>query len=68
MALLIEGHALKLIDTEDEIAFRELNLLKLIKGCIHFFAANPDFDFEDVDAAVADEIFQYALFNEIVFA
>lgn len=61
--LLYNGESLKFYDTEDETEVWHLTWTKLIKG-VELFGGVKE---EDIDATVADQIIQYALFGKIVF-
>lgn len=61
--LLYNGESLRFYDTEDETEVWHLTWKKLIKG-VELFGGVKE---EDIDAIVADQIIQYALFGKIVF-
>lgn len=61
--LLYNGESLRFYDTEDETEVWRLTWKKLIKG-VELFGGVKE---EDIDATVADQIIQYALFDKIVF-
>ena len=61
--LLYNGESLRFYDTEDETEMWHLTWKKLIKGVEKFGGVKE----EDIDATVADQIIQYALFDKIVF-
>lgn len=61
--LLYNGKSLRFYDTEDETEVWHLTWKKLIKG-VELFGGVKE---EDIDATVADQIIQYALFGKIVF-
>ena len=61
--LLYNGKSLKFYDTVDETEVWHLTWTKLIKG-VELFGGVKE---EDIDATVADQIIQYALFGKIVF-
>jgi hypothetical protein len=61
--LLYNGEDLKFYDTEDETEVWHLTWKNLIKG-VEMFGGVKE---EDIDATVADQIIQYALFGKIVF-
>lgn len=61
--LLYNGESLNFYDTEDETEVWHLTWKKLIKG-VELFGGVKE---EDIDATVADQIIQYALFGKIVF-
>lgn len=61
--LLYNGESLRFYDTEDETEVWRLTWNKLIKG-VELFGGVKE---EDIDATVADQIIQYALFGKIVF-
>ena len=61
--LLYNGESLRFYDTDDETEVWHLTWKKLIKG-VELFGGVKE---EDIDATVADQIIQYALFGEIVF-
>ena len=61
--LLYNGESLRFYDTEDETEVWHLTWKKLIKG-VELFGGVKE---EDIDATVADQIIQYALFGKIVF-
>jgi hypothetical protein len=66
--ILDNGNAVCLIDVEDDEEVWEMTKEKLIHGMQ--LAINDgywDGDMDSLDGAVGDIIFQYALFNEIVF-
>ena len=66
--ILKSGNAVQLIDAEDSDEVWELTLDKLLNG-IRLAIENKywDGDIDVIDGEVGDIIFQYALFNEIVF-
>lgn len=61
--LLYNGESLRFYDTEDETEMWRLTWKNLIKG-VELFGGVKE---EDIDATVADQIIQYALFGKIVF-
>ena len=61
--LLYNGESLKFYDVEDETEVWQLTWKKLIKG-VELFGGVKE---EDIDATVADQIIQYALFGKIMF-
>lgn len=66
--ILKNGQAVELIDVEDADEVWELTLEKLINGIR--MAIEQDYwdgDFDNIDGIVGDVIFQFALFDEIVF-
>lgn len=66
--ILKSGKAVELFDIEDNDEVWELTLEKLLEGmqrAIQYGDWNGDVD--ELDGAVGDAIFQYALFEEIVF-
>ena len=66
--ILKNGQAVELIDVEDDEEVWELTLEKLLHG-IHMALENDCWsgDIDEIDGEVGDMIFQYALFDEIVF-
>jgi hypothetical protein len=66
--ILKNGQVVHLIDVEDADEVWELTLDKLIKG-IKFSIEHSywDGDLYNIDGEVGDIIFQYALFDEIVY-
>ena len=66
--ILKNGHAVQLIDVEDSDEVWDLTLDKLIKGIKLTIENNRwNGDFDDIDGEVGDIIFQYALFDDIVY-
>lgn len=66
--ILKSGKAVELFDVEDNEEVWELTLQKLLEGmqrAIQYGDWNGDVDL--LDGAIGDAIFQYALFEEIVF-
>lgn len=61
--LLYNGKSLRFYDTEDETEVWYLTWENLIKG-VEIFGGVKE---EDIDATVADQIIQYAVFGKIVF-
>lgn len=61
--ILYNGDSLRFYDTEDETEVWRLTWKNLIKG-VELFGGVKE---EDIDATVADQIIQYALFGKIVF-
>lgn len=66
--ILKKGEKVLVLDTEDEDEWWELTLDKLLSG-IKLAIENKywDGDIDTIDGEVGDIIFQYALFNEIVY-
>jgi hypothetical protein len=66
--ILKNGQAVELIDVEDVDEVWELTLDKLIRG-MQLAIVNGDWDgdVDELDGAIGDMIFQYALFDEVVF-
>lgn len=66
--ILKTGRAVELIDAEDDEEVWELTLDKLIHG-MQLAIDNSDWDgdIDSMDGSIGDMIFQYALFDEIVF-
>ena len=66
--ILNNGPAVELIDVEDAEEVWELTLEKLLHG-IQLAINNGDWngDRDELDGAIGDVVFQYALFDEIVF-
>ena len=66
--ILDRGHAVLLIDVEDDEEIWELTKEKIIHG-MQLAINNGDWDgdVDSVDSAIGDVIFQYGLFDEIVF-
>ena len=66
--LLEHGHEIEMFDTEDPDAVWHLTLEKLIDG-IRLAIQNGYWtgNMDDIDGEVGDIVFQYALFNEIVY-
>lgn len=67
-AILKNGHAVQLIDVEDDDEVWDLTLDKLLNG-IKLAIQNGYWNgkIDDIDGEVGDIVFQYALFNEITF-
>lgn len=66
--ILKSGQAVELIDVEDEDEIWELTLEKLLNGIQLAIDENYwDGDLDTVDGIVGDDIFQLALFGELVF-
>jgi hypothetical protein len=66
--ILKNGQSVELIDVEDADEVWELTLEKLINGIKMAIERNYwDGDFYNIDGEIGDIIFQYALFDEIVF-
>ena len=66
--ILKSGESIQLIDVEDDEEVWDLTLEKLIHGMQ--LAVEQDYwngDIDDLDGEVGDIIFQFALFDEIVF-
>lgn len=61
--LLYNGEALKFYDVEDDTKVWQLTWKNLLKG-VEMFGGVKE---EDIDAEVADQIIQYALFGKVVF-
>ena len=61
--LLYNGEALKFYDVEDNTEVWQLTWKNLLKG-VEMFGGVKE---EDIDAEVADQIIQYALFGKVVF-
>lgn len=61
--LLYNGEALKFYDVEDDTKVWQLTWKNLLKG-VEIFGGVKE---EDIDAEVADQIIQYALFGKVVF-
>ncbi len=66
--IMKSGQAVEMIDVEDDEEVWELTLEKLIHG-MQMAIDNGDWDgdVDELDGAIGDMIFQYALFDEIVF-
>ena len=66
--ILQNGEQVQLFDVEDEDKVWSLTLDKLIHG-MQMAIDNGDWDgdVDSLDGAIGDTIFQYALFDEIVF-
>ena len=66
--ILKNGQAVELIDVEDVDEVWELTLEKLLHG-MQMAISNGDWDgdIDELDGAVGDMIFQYALFDEVVY-
>lgn len=66
--ILKSGQAVELFDVEDNEEVWELTFEKVLHG-MQMAIDNGDWDgdVDSLDGAVGDAIFQYALFNEIVF-
>lgn len=66
--ILKNGQSVHLIDAEDDEEVWELTLEKLLHG-MQLAIDNGDWDgdIDELDGAIGDMIFQYALFDEIVF-
>lgn len=67
-AILKNGQAVQLIDVEDDDEVWDLTLDKLLNG-IKLAIQNGYWTgkIDDIDGEVGDIVFQYALFNEIVY-
>lgn len=67
-AILKNGYAVQLIDVEDCDEVWDLTLDKLLNG-IKLAIQNGYWNgkIDDIDGEVGDIVFQYALFNEIVY-
>ena len=67
-AILKNGYAVQLIDVEDDDEVWDLTLDKLLNG-IKLAIQNGYWNgkIDDIDGEVGDIVFQYALFNEIVY-
>ena len=66
--ILKSGHAVELIDVEDVDEVWELTLDKLIHGMQMAVEQNYwDGDIDSLDGSIGDVIFQFGLFDEIVF-
>lgn len=66
--ILKSGQAVQLIDVEDDEEIWDLTFEKLLKGMQKAIQYGDwDGDMDSMDGAVGDAIFQYALFDEIVF-
>jgi len=65
---LKSGKTVELIDVEDDEEVWELTMDKLLHG-IQMAIDNGDWDgdIDEIDGGAGDAIFQYALFNKIVF-
>ena len=67
-AVLKSGKAVTMYDAEDDEEVWELTLDKLCKGIQKTIENNQwDGDLDTIDGLVGDMIFQYALFEEIVY-
>ena len=66
--ILKNGQSVHLIDVEDDEEVWELTLEKLLHG-MQMAIENGDWDgdVDELDGAIGDMIFQYALFDEVVF-
>lgn len=66
--MLKKGYKILMYDVEDELETWDLTLDKLLNG-IKLTIENGYWtgDMDDMDGEVGDIIFQYALFNEIVY-
>ena len=66
--LLEHGHAVEMFDVEDPDEVWQLTLDKLLNG-IKLAIQNGYWtgNIDDIDGEVGDIVFQYALFNEIVY-
>lgn len=66
--ILKSGQVVQLIDVEDDEEIWDLTFKKLIEGMQKAIQYGDwDGDMDSMDGAVGDMIFQYALFDEIVF-
>jgi hypothetical protein len=66
--VLKNGQAVELIDVEDDEEIWELTLEKLLRGMqLAIDSGDWDGDVDSLDGAVGDMIFQYALFDEVVY-
>lgn len=66
--ILKNGQAVELIDTEDDEEVWKLTMDKLIHG-IQMAIDNGDWDgdIDSLDGSIGDIIFQYSLFDEVVY-
>lgn len=66
--MLKKGNKILMYDVEDELETWDLTLDKLLNG-IKLTIENGYWtgDMDDIDGQIGDIIFQYALFNEIVY-
>jgi hypothetical protein len=67
MQLLLENKGIRFVDEEDEDKTYELTLQMLLTGVERYINHVGSTDMDDIDAAAADMIFQYALFGEVVY-
>ena len=66
--VLKSGQAVQLIDVEDDEEIWNLTFEKLLNGMqLAIQHGDWDGDVDSLDGAIGDVIFQYALFEEIVF-
>jgi hypothetical protein len=69
--LLLSNKSVYFYDTEsaiDEVEHWKLNLRSLLYGIELYVEKNKDINFmENLDSVVADNIFQYAMFNELIY-
>ena len=65
--LLLERKTLRFFDAEDDIVYWELTLKQLFRGVNEFINTIHD-TIENIDAEDADVIFQYAIFDKVVFS
>jgi len=66
--LLLKGVRLEFSDVEDE-TIMYLDLDKLLDGIrVTAVKQSWDFDFEEIDSIIADCIFQYGMFGEIIYS
>ena len=65
--ILKSGHSIQLIDVDDEEEIWELTLDKLLHGIQRAIEEDWDGDLDAMDGRVGHMIFQFALFDEIVF-
>jgi hypothetical protein len=66
--VLKSGNAVHLIDVEDDEEIWELTFDKLLHGMqLAIDSGDWDGDVDSLDGSVGDMIFQYALFDEVVY-
>jgi hypothetical protein len=66
--VLKSGNAVHLIDVEDDEEIWELTFEKLLHGMqLAIDSGDWDGDVDSLDGSVGDMIFQYALFDEVVY-
>lgn len=71
--LLDKGQSVYLFDTDEKntnlsyVEIWELNKAKILNGYNLFVKEHGEIEIENIDSQVADNIFQYALFGELIY-